>query len=118
MAIGDRIHELRTARQFTMEELGAKVGVGKGTIKKYEDGTIKNIPSDKVEALAEALETSPEYLMGWTDNEHPTQDQGLPGTSAQDEELQLMYDQFSQLSPAEQRRVLDFVAGILSAREP
>ena len=116
MINGDRIHDLRTARKLTMEELGSKVGVGKGTIKKYEDGSIKNIPSDKVEALADALETSPEYLMGWTDNEHPTQEQGSPGTSAQDEELQFMYSQLSQLSPEEQRRVLDFVAGILSSR--
>lgn len=116
MAIGDRIHEMRTMRQLTMEELGSKVGVGKGTIKKYEDGSIKNIPSDKVEALAEALETSPEYLMGWTDNDRPTQDQGSQGIISQNEELQIMYNQLAQLSPAEQRRVLDFVAGILSSR--
>lgn len=68
MAIGDRVHELRIDRCFTMEELGAKVGVGKATIKKYESGVIKNIPSDKIEALADALETTPAYLMGWTDS--------------------------------------------------
>ena len=70
MAIGDRIHELRAYHILTMEELGQKIGVGKGTIKKYENGTIKNIPSDKIEALAEALETTPEYLMGWTNVAH------------------------------------------------
>ena len=73
MTIGDRIHERRTARNLTMEELGQKVGVGKGTIKKYENGLIKNIPSDKIESLADALETTPEYLMGWTDGEHDSQ---------------------------------------------
>lgn len=67
MVIGDRIHNLRIAKNMTMEELGAKVGVGKGTIKKYESGLIKTIPSDKVELLADALETTPWYLMGWTD---------------------------------------------------
>ena len=79
MAIGDRIHDLRTARNLTMEELGAKVGVGKGTIKKYESGLIKNIPSDKIESLAEALETTPEYLMGWTESEHEQQSQSPKG---------------------------------------
>ena len=69
MTIGDRIHDLRISKSYTMEELGHKVGVGKGTIKKYENGSIKNIPSDKIEAMAEALETTPEYLMGWTENE-------------------------------------------------
>lgn len=73
MTIGGRIHELRTARGLTMEELGQKVGVGKGTIKKYENGLIKNIPSDKIESLAEALDTTPEYLMGWADGEHDQQ---------------------------------------------
>lgn len=110
MQIGDRIHDLRVLHGLTLEELGSKVGVGKGTIKKYENGLIKNIPSDKIEALADALETTPEYLMGWTD--------GDTAASQQPPELQLMYQQFALLSPAEQQRVLDFVAGILSAREP
>lgn len=73
MARGDRIRILRTEHNLTMEELGIKVGVGKATIKKYENGTINNIPSDKIELLAQALETTPEYIMGWDDN--PTEQQ-------------------------------------------
>ena len=61
----ERIHELRTSKKMTLEELGEKVGVGKATIKKYESGVITNIPSDKIEALAEALGTTPSYIMGW-----------------------------------------------------
>lgn len=37
----------------------------KQTIYKYEMGVITNIPSDKVEAIAEILKTTPAYLMGW-----------------------------------------------------
>ena len=68
MSIGVRVHELRHDLGLTMVELGDKIGVGKATIKKYESGAIKNIPSDKIESLAEALETTPEYLMGWTES--------------------------------------------------
>ena len=68
MSIGERVYELRHDLGLTMVELGDKIGVGKATIKKYESGDIKNIPSDKIESLAEALETTPEYLMGWTES--------------------------------------------------
>ena len=66
---GDRIHFLRTQKKLTMEELGKKIGVGKGTIKKYENGVIENIPSDKIEALAEALDSTPAYIMWWEEEE-------------------------------------------------
>lgn len=60
---------LRWLRKFrchkTQLEIGKKVGVGKATIQKYECGVITNIPPDKVELLAEALETTPGFIMGW-----------------------------------------------------
>lgn len=81
MARGDRIRDLRAKQGLTMEELGEKIGVGKATIKKYENGIIENIPSDKIEALADTLETTPAYLMGWTDspNEPPNEPTPPPG---------------------------------------
>ena len=65
MIRGDRIHNLRIEKGLTLETLGKRIGVSKATIKRYENGIIANIPSDKIEALAEALETTPEFLMGW-----------------------------------------------------
>ncbi|MBR5289341.1 MAG: helix-turn-helix transcriptional regulator [Clostridia bacterium] len=65
MTKGERIHKLRLAKGLTMEELGKKVGVSKPTIKRYESGIIDNIPSDKIEAISNALETTPAYIMGW-----------------------------------------------------
>lgn len=60
---------LRWLRKFrchkTQLEIGKKVGVGKATIQKYECGVITNIPPDKIELLAEALETTPGFIMGW-----------------------------------------------------
>lgn len=52
---------------MTLEELGKKVGVSKVTIHKYESKVITNIPSDRIEAMAKALDVSPAYLMGWDD---------------------------------------------------
>ena len=49
----------------TQEEVGKHVGVGKAAIQKYENGIVTNIPPDKVELLAEALETTPGFILGW-----------------------------------------------------
>jgi len=64
--IGNRIKKLREERELTQEELAKFVNSTKQTIYKYENDIITNIPSDKIEKIAEALNTDPSYLMGWT----------------------------------------------------
>lgn len=66
---GERIKKLREQNGMTLEELGEKLGVSKQTVGKYEAGIISNIPSDKIEAMAEAFGVSPSYIMGWKDKE-------------------------------------------------
>lgn len=68
MEFKDIIKKLRIDRHLTMQELGDMIGVGKGTIAKWEDGTIKTARSDNVYQLAIALDVSPEYLMGISDD--------------------------------------------------
>lgn len=71
MNIGERIKERRLALGLTLNDLSEKAGVSRQTIFRYESGEIKNIPSDKIELIAKALETSPSFLMGWEDNGTP-----------------------------------------------
>lgn len=68
MTMGDKIHFLRVDLNLTLQELGDKVGVGASTVRKWETGYIKNLRTDKLQALADALNTSVDYLMGWTEN--------------------------------------------------
>lgn len=68
MTTGDRIHFLRTNSRMTLQEVADKVGVGASTVRKWEQGLIKAIRTDKIQKLASALNTSVDYLMGWTDN--------------------------------------------------
>ncbi len=65
MTTGERIKMLRKEHNFTQEELGAKIGVQKAAIQKYEKGTVKNIKHDSLIKLAQVLSTTPEYLLGW-----------------------------------------------------
>lgn len=65
MKAGERIKLRRKEIGMSQTELAEKVGTTKQNIYKYENGIITNIPSDKIEAIAAALSTSPSYLMGW-----------------------------------------------------
>lgn len=65
MTIGERIREQRKAQHLTMQELADKLGVAKPTVHKYESGLITNIPINQVRKLADALDCTPSFLMGW-----------------------------------------------------
>ena len=74
MTTGEKIHYLRMRSNITLEELGERCGVKKQTIKKYEDGIIKNIPADKRKIIAKTFNVSEAYLLGLDeiDNERLT----------------------------------------------
>lgn len=73
MDMGQKIYDLRIKKGMTLEELGNKVGVGKSTVRKWENGIIANMKRDKISKVAEALGTTPAYLMGW-DEENKASD--------------------------------------------
>ena len=62
-----RIKERRLLKRLNQEELGRLVGQSKQTIYKYEKGIITNLKRDTIAKLAAALDTTPAYLMGWTE---------------------------------------------------
>jgi len=61
----NNLKEMRLAKRMSLEELARLVGTSRQTIHRYENGTISNIPPEKVEKLADALGTTPSALMGW-----------------------------------------------------
>ena len=64
--IGKRIRTRREELGITQEELASKLGYkSKTTIAKIENGT-NDIVQSKVIEFAQALDTTPAYLMGWT----------------------------------------------------
>lgn len=69
MDMGQKIYNLRTQKGLTLEELGNMVGVGKSTVRKWENGMIANMKRDKILRVSEALDTTPAYLMGWEEEE-------------------------------------------------
>ena len=65
MNMGERIKELRIAKEYTQEELGKILCVKKAAIQKYENGGVENIKRSKIKILADALGVTPSYIMGW-----------------------------------------------------
>ena len=69
MSKGARIKELREAKGLTQEELAKLLNTKRQTVSKYEQGIITNIPSDRIESIARILDATPEYILGWEQNE-------------------------------------------------
>ena len=65
MSIGKNIERYRRARGLSMEELGGILGVSRQTVFRYENGKIENIPRERLEKIAAALQVSPSQLYGW-----------------------------------------------------
>ncbi|MDR1805520.1 MAG: helix-turn-helix domain-containing protein [Clostridium sp.] len=64
MTTGQRIKRLREGLKLTLEQVGAHVGVNKATVQRYESGEI-DLKRNVAISLAEILQTTPAYLMGW-----------------------------------------------------
>lgn len=67
--LGEKIKKIRKAKGLSLEQLAELVGTSRQTVHRYENGTITNIPHERVEALAKALGTTPARLMGWDKEE-------------------------------------------------
>lgn len=89
---------------MTQTELGKLCGTTKQTIFKYESGIITNIPMDKIEAIAAALETTPIDLLGWTNKSPSTTNSG----KEEGLEAEIM-DLVRQLSPGEKKQLLSIL---------
>ncbi len=69
MSLGENIKRKRTELGYTLEDVARRLKTSRQTVHRYETGVISNIPSDKIELLAEVLNVSPAYLMGWDSSE-------------------------------------------------
>lgn len=64
-SIMKRIKERREFLKLSFQQLADLTGMSKSTLQRYETGNIRNIPLDKLEILAKALQTTPEWILGW-----------------------------------------------------
>lgn len=74
MNIGDRIRYRREELNMSQDELAQKLGYkSRSSINKIEKN-IRNLTQSKIKAIADALDTTPSFIMGWSE---PTK-MGMP----------------------------------------
>ena len=96
MTLGERIRHLRHQRNMTLEDVGKYLDVARATVLRYENGSIQNIPSDKLEAMAVLFGVSPAYLMGWDEYDiTKPQSSEIP----KNDEIRLLVRDLNKLSP-------------------
>ena len=89
MTIGDRIKLRRKELGMSADKLGEVIGKNRATVFRYENGDIERMPIDVIEPIAEALLTTPAYLMGWEDDNEKTAANGSGLSEAKQQLLSL-----------------------------
>lgn len=130
MTMGEKIKFHREQNNMTLEELGNKVGVGKSTVRKWENGMIANMRRDKIAKIARALNISPAYLMGWSENPQPlttathlemydilcSKNGSTPINDSDNQRVNELLSFFIGLSENEQDEVIEFLRLYAGAR--
>lgn len=102
---------LRKAKHITQEEMASYLGTTKQTISKYEKGIVTNIPSDRIEAMAVLLDTTPEFILGWDEKEKS------PGKDELTEGEKMLLDLFRMVPAEKQQLVLDMIRAALKMQQ-
>lgn len=108
MEMSAKIKMLRNDLGMTLEEVGNIVGVGKSTVRKWENGLISNMRRDKIAKLAEALHTTPAYLMGWEEKKISD-----PTLLLNDQDVKLIKN-FKKLNDTGKNKVIDYAEDLSS----
>ena len=73
MSIGDRIKRRRLEIGLSVDQVAEKIGKNRATVYRYESKEIEKFPIDILAPLAEALRTTPAYLMGWENKDNESE---------------------------------------------
>ena len=106
MTVGERIKLRRLELNLSQDELAKKVGYkSRSSINKIE--LARDLPLRKVALMAEALDTTPGYLMGWEDIkiEPKVTPPGDRKEARITEYAKILYENYQKASPEIQKAV-------------
>ena len=96
---------------MTLDDVAQRCKTTRQTIFKYENEIVTNIPYDKIELLASALDVTPSYLFGWDKKENSPSERQLT------EGEQTLLDLFNRVSEDKQQLVLQMIRAALGTQE-
>lgn len=114
-SMAQKIKDLRQQRGMTLEEVATIVGVGKSTVRKWETGMIANMKRDKIAKLAQALGTTPAYLMGWEENQE--ENANSPDHIQLTEGEEMLLKLFRQIPEENRALVLEMIRAAVRSQE-
>lgn len=85
MSVGERIKKRRKELKMSVDQLAEKLGKNRATVYRYEGDEIDNMPLSVLEPLAEALQVSEAYLMGWEEIKETPKNQPYYALNEKDE---------------------------------
>mgnify|MGYP002582521512 CR=1 FL=1 len=94
MNLSEKIRYLRIQKGMTQAELAEKLNTTKQTIGKYENQVVTNLPLNRVQELADALDTTPAYLMGWSSEAAETKKMPADASSADETDRNITVSDF------------------------
>lgn len=106
MTIGERIKQRRKELGMSQEELAQKVGYKSRTSINKIELDERNLTQRKIKIIADALETTPEYIMGWSNLTMSIGDRWL----LTPEEYKEKEDMIGQLNSSAVRRLVAYWA--------
>jgi hypothetical protein len=68
LTIGERIKALRQEQNYSVDEMAKRAGISRATYYRYESADAENSPIKTIKVIAKALNTTPEYILGLTDD--------------------------------------------------
>lgn len=123
--IGKKMFLRRKELGLTLEEVGNAVGVGKSTVRRWENGMIRNMGRDKIAAIAKILQMDPvEFVPGDAQkNNHLPNYTGADDLEVldilhQNPKLRLLFDKQKTLTDSDLDAVLGVVNAISKERDP
>lgn len=103
MEFKDILKTQRESLDLTLDDVGHYVGVSGATVSRWESGEIANIRRDKIAKLAEILQVTPSYLMGWPEAKKAASIED----DAPDENYIILSRNAKKLSPEKRKQLLD-----------
>lgn len=116
MSIGQRIKTMRKLQGLSIDELAIKLGKNRTTIYRYENGDIENLPLGILDCLADALNTTPAYLMGWDENSISDTENEVVGLKMKHVEMWRKEFEGILLTEEENRKIIEYARFLISQR--
>ena len=127
-SVGNRIRTRREALGLSQDELAKRLGYkSRSSINKIELDQ-RNLTQSKIKSIADLLDTTPAYIMGWVDAANPEKPAAESGSGLLEQELISLLSQLSPadfarvkalaaLTPQELQKLLDYAELLLAARK-